>query len=84
MVMSMPVRSRLKVLLSERNTERIRAGLDPWTVRELAEEMNLSPSVITGLTSNRAKQVHFETLKKLCQKLNCTPGDILEYIPDNE
>jgi putative transcriptional regulator len=79
---TMPVRSRLKIVLAEHNTERIRAGLEPRTVRGLAEEINLSPSVITGLTSGRAKRVDFETLTKLCRALNVTPGDILEYIPD--
>jgi len=76
-VSSMPVKSRLKLLLSEKNTERIRAGEEPWKLRELAEAANLSPSVVSGLTSNRAKQVHFDTLYKLCKVLNCTPGDIL-------
>lgn len=81
-VLTMPVKSRLKVLVSERNTERLRAGQNAWTVRELAEAADLSPSVVSGLMSNRVKQAHFETLKKLCRTLNCTPGDILEYTPD--
>ena len=79
---TMAVRSRLRVVLAEHNTERIRAGLEPRTVRSLAEEIDLSPSVITGLTANRARRVDFTTLNKLCKVLNCTPGDILEYSPD--
>jgi len=80
----MAVRSRLKIILSERNTERVRAGLPVRTVRELAKEVKLSPSVITGLTSGRAKRVDFETLNKLCRALECAPGDILQYTPDPE
>lgn len=76
--MMMPVKSRLKLLLSEKNTERIRAGDEPWKLRELAIAAGLSPSVVSGLTSNRAKQVQFETLYKLCKVLNCKPGDILD------
>jgi putative transcriptional regulator len=81
-VLSMPVKSRLKVLLSERNVERVRAGLDPWKIRELAAAAGLSPSVVSGLTSNRATQVRFNTLSKLCTVLECSPGDLLEYTPD--
>ncbi len=79
---AMAVRSRLKLVLAEHNTERIRAGLTPQTVRSLAEDIDLSPSVITGLTSGRAKRVDFETLNKLCRALKVGPGDILEYSPD--
>lgn len=81
---TMAVRSRLKIVLSERNTERVRAGLEPRTVRSLAEEIKLSPSVITGLTSGRAKRVDFETLNKLCRILECQPGDLLMYTPDSQ
>ena len=80
----MPVKSRLKLLLSEKNTERIRAGQEPWKIRELAEAAKLSPSVVSGLTTNRATQVRFDTLSKLCKVLDCTPGDILAYLPDGE
>jgi putative transcriptional regulator len=80
---TMAVRSRLKIILSEHNTNRVRAGLEPHTVRELAKEIDLSPSVITGLTSGRARRVDFATLNKLCRVLNCVPGDILEYIPED-
>lgn len=76
-VNTMPVKSRLKVLLSERNTERLRAGQEPWKLRELALAAGLSPSVVSGLTSNRAVQVRFDTLDKLCRILDCEPGDIL-------
>lgn len=79
---AMAVRSRLKIILAEHNTARIRSGQEPRTVRSLAEEIKLSPSVITGLTSGRAKRVDFETLNKLCKILECTPGDILEFVPE--
>jgi putative transcriptional regulator len=80
--MTMPVRSRLKIILAEFNTARIRAGEQPLTVRALADEISLSPSVITGLTSNRAARVDFKTLEKLCKRLQVQPGDLLEYVPD--
>ena len=78
----MAVRSRLKIVLAEYNTARIREGQSAITIRDLAADMKLSPSVITGLTANRARRIDFETLNKLCRALSCTPGDILEYSPD--
>jgi putative transcriptional regulator len=80
--LTMPVRSRLKVILSEYNTARVREGLEPVKVRDLADQVDLSPSVITGLTSGRATRVDFKTLYKLCKHFNCTPGDILVFTPD--
>lgn len=77
------VRSRLKIVLSEYNTARVREGLDAVTVRDLAKKIELSPSVITGLTSGRAGRVDFRTLNKLCKELACTPGDLLVYTPDD-
>jgi putative transcriptional regulator len=79
---TMAVRSRLKIILSEHNTARVKAGLQPRTVRSLAEEIELSPSVITGLTANRARRVDFKTMDKLCRALDITPGDLFEYTPD--
>jgi DNA-binding Xre family transcriptional regulator len=80
---AMAVRSRLKLVLAEHNTARIREGLEPRTVRSLAKEIDLSPSVITGLTSGRARRVDFETLNKLCRALGVRPGDLLDYTPDS-
>jgi len=81
---TMAIRSRLKIVLAEHNTARIRAGLEPRTVRGLAEEIDLSPSVITGLTANRATRIDFKTMNKLCRALDITPGDLFEYTPDPE
>ena len=79
---TMPVKSNLKAVIYERNAERQRAGLKPWTIRELAEAAELSSSVVSGLTSQRAVQVRFDTLYKLCRVLSCQVGDILVYSED--
>lgn len=76
------VRSRLKLLMNERNNERIRAGQPELTIRQLAIDAGVPPSVVSGLTSGRAQQVHFKTLNRLCKALGVNPGDILEYTPD--
>ena len=78
------VKSRLKLLLNERNGDRIRAGQPEITIRQLAADAGVPPSVVSGLTSGRAQQVHFRTLDRLCRALECTPGDLLEYVSDSE
>ena len=36
------------------------------------------------LKNNKAKAVRFSTLNAICKALNCQPGDILEYVEDEE
>jgi putative transcriptional regulator len=79
---TMAVRSRLKLLIAERNIERIKTGQSELTIRRIAEEAGVPPSVISGLTAGRAKQVAFKTLDSLCRYFKVEPGDILEYMPD--
>ena len=50
----------------------------------LAESIDLTPANLSILKNNRAKAVRFSTLNALCRELDCQPGDILEYIPDEE
>ena len=50
----------------------------------LAELIDLTPANLSILKNNRAKAVRFSTLNALCRELECQPGDILEYIPDEE
>ena len=50
----------------------------------LAELIDLTPANLSILKNNRAKAARFSTLNALCRELDCQPGDILEYIPDDE
>ena len=50
----------------------------------LSELIDLTPANLSILKNNRAKAVRFSTLNALCRELDCQPGDILEYIPDEE
>lgn len=78
------VRSRLKVLIHERNTERLRRGKKALTTRQIAALAGISHSTLTGLTANRTEQANYKTLQALCRFFNCSPGDILEYLPEDE
>jgi putative transcriptional regulator len=82
MLVRQMVRSRLRVLIYERNAILVRNGEPPITVRDLAAKAELSPSVVSGLMTNRIARVDFTTLDKLCSALDCQPGDLLERVAD--
>ena len=46
---------------------------------ELAKELDITPANLSILKTGKAKAVRFSTLEKLCEVLDCQPGDILEY-----
>jgi DNA-binding Xre family transcriptional regulator len=77
------VQSRLKIVWAEYNLKRARQGLDPVTLRQIAQSTGLAPSTITGLTTNRQQQVHFRTLSLLCAFFECSPGELFLYTPDD-
>ena len=51
---------------------------------ELAEKVGISATNLSILKTGKAKAIRFSTLEALCRALDCQPGDILEYVPDNE
>lgn len=46
---------------------------------ELAEKINITPANLSILKNNKGKAIRFTTLEKICEVLDCTPGDIIEY-----
>ena len=46
---------------------------------ELSEKIGITPANLSILKNNKGKAIRFSTLNKICDVLNCTPGDILEY-----
>lgn len=52
------------------------------TVTELAEKVGITQANISILKNNKAKAIRFSTLEKICQVLECQPGDILEYVDE--
>ena len=67
----------------------IRVNLDIMLARrgvsggELAEAIGITQANLSILKTNKGKAIRFSTLDTICKKLNCTPGDILEYVEDN-
>ena len=49
------------------------------TVTELAEKVGITIANVSVLKNGKAKAFKISTLIKLCEALDCQPGDILEY-----
>ena len=49
---------------------------------ELAERIGISPTNLSILKTGKAMAVRFTTLDAICKALDCQPGDVLEYRPD--
>ena len=54
------------------------------SVTELAGDIDLTMANLSILKNNKAKAIRFSTLNALCKTLNCQPGEILEYVEDEE
>ncbi len=53
------------------------------SVTELSERVGISLTNISLLKNGRVKGLKFQTLEKICEALNCQPGDIMEYVKDD-
>jgi len=53
-------------------------------LKDLAEATGLAVNNLSILKTNKARAIRFSTLNSLCKALNCTPGELIEYIPDHE
>jgi len=49
------------------------------SVTELAERVGITLANMSVLKNGKARAVKISTLQKLCQALDCQPGDLLEY-----
>lgn len=52
--------------------------------QDLAAKIGITSANLSILKTGKAKAVRFSTLEAICRELNCQPGDILEYVPDEE
>ncbi|MCK5638369.1 MAG: helix-turn-helix transcriptional regulator [Flavobacteriaceae bacterium] len=68
----MPIITNLDVQLAK----------NKMTLTELSERVNITMANLSILKSGKARAIRFSTLELICKELNCTPGDILEFVPD--
>ena len=69
----MPITINLDVMLAKRKMQ----------LSELAEKVDITLPNLSILKTGKAKAVRFSTLEAICEALNCQPGDILEFVPEN-
>ncbi len=68
----MPIVIHLDVMLAKR---KIRG-------KELAAAVGVTEQNLSLLRNGKVKGVRFSTLERICEVLDCQPGDLLEFVPD--
>lgn len=54
------------------------------SLNELSDRVGITVANLSILKNNKAKAVRFSTLDAICQVLDCSVGDILEYVPTDD
>lgn len=70
----MAIEVNLSVMLAKRK----------MSMTELADKVGITPANLSVLKTGKAKAVRFSTLEAICEALDCQPGDILEYVKEDE
>ena len=52
------------------------------SLNELSQRVDITLANLSILKNNKARAVRFTTLEAICKALDCQPGDILEFVPD--
>jgi len=68
----MPIIVNLDVVLAQRKMR----------LNTLAELVDITPANLSVLKTGKAKAIRFDTLEKICEVLECQPGDILAFVKD--
>jgi len=68
----MPIRVNLDLILVKRGVK----------LSTLAEAIGVTLPNLSILKTNKARAVRFSTLEAICRELDCQPGDLLEYLPN--
>jgi len=68
----MPIQVNLDVMLAKRKMRS----------KELAQRIGITVQNLSILKTGKAKAIRLSTLESLCHHLDCQPGDILEFIPE--
>ncbi|MDE6314682.1 MAG: helix-turn-helix transcriptional regulator [Lachnospiraceae bacterium] len=54
------------------------------SLNELAEAVEMSNVNLSNLKNGKMKGIRFETLNAICKVLDCQPGDLFDYVPDEK
>lgn len=69
----MPIIVNLDVMMAKRKI----------SLNELSERVDLTLSNLSILKTGKAKAIRFSTLDAICKALDCQPGDLLEYVNED-
>lgn len=69
----MPIIVNLDVMLAKRK----------MSSQELSTRIGLTPANLSILKTGKAKAIRFATLEAICRELDCQPGDLLEFLPED-
>ena len=70
----MPIMVNLDVVMAQRK----------MTLSQLSEQVDITLANLSILKNNKATVVRFSTLEAICAALDCQPGDILVYVPEEK
>lgn len=70
----MPIIVNLDVMMAKRK----------MSLNELSDKVGLTLSNLSILKTGKPKAIRFSTLETICNVLECQPGDILEYVNDEQ
>lgn len=70
----MPIIINLDVVMAKRKR----------SLTDLANEVDITLANLSILKNSKAKAIRFSTLEAICKALDCQPGDIIEYVPEEE
>ena len=68
----MPIIVNVDVMLARRKMR----------LNELADRVGITAQNLSVLKTGRARAIRFSTLEKLCEVLDCQPGDLLQFQPE--
>ena len=63
---------------------KVQLALQDMNQKQLAEVTGIRPSTISAICTGSIKELPVGVLNKICAALKCQPGDLMEYIPDEE
>lgn len=70
----MSIRVKLAVVLAEKQIKLV----------DLEQKTGIALNNLSVLKTDKAKAIRFSTLNEICKALNCQPGDLFEYVEDDE
>jgi putative transcriptional regulator len=70
----MPIITNLDVVLAKRK----------MSLTDLSERVGITIANLSILKSGKARAIRFSTLELICNELDCQPGDIFEFVPEDK